>query len=306
MTLPLAKKGGRTLVEVGYDDATLSTSPAPLPTTTLRYVDQATDYTDDIGTWTACPALNVALPDMGGLLDTQPAVLALPFSLHQFCARATSGEPFPRITVTVYQVVEAFAVDAAASGSTFTRYRMFTGYVSKRTRASGRRASLVKFEILQPKSWLNVPAGIAVAKTCQWTLGGFGCGVNFSAVNAASAGGPHGFLVQRSVVAIEGTKATLSGPLLNFIPAFGNIYVRGYLRRGDLRLGIRLWDAAVDADEVHLVKQAPSWWVGATIDVYPGCDKLYETCDVVYNNALHFMGLGRKVPNIHKVFEVEQ
>jgi hypothetical protein len=303
VSLPLAKKGAITLVEFVYNDSATSNTPAA--NTTLRFNDRAADYVDDDGTWSSAPAMSVKLPDQTGMLDQKPATLVLPVALHAMVDRISSGEPFPPVRVAIYQTIETFAIDGEGSGAAFTRYKMFSGRVSGVTRSAGRATATAKIEVHGWKAWLHgLRLGIPVTPQCQWTLGGRGCEVDLTAVNPGSSGGPHGFLVDRVVDSVDGTAVTLDSPLTNFLPAFGNIYRRGQLRRGDLYIPIRIWTNDTNPDVVLTSKKIPSWWVGQEVDVIPGCDKTKTMCADVYDNEARILALGTKMPNTHPVHEV--
>lgn len=110
---------------------------------------------------------------------------------------------------------------------------------------------------------------------CNWALYGPGCGLNKD--DFVDSG--------LTVTAISGDTVTIFG-----LNAKANGYFQaGWVQLGDLRRMILTHTGNV----VQLITPMVGLTVGATVDVYPGCQLDANTCRVKFNNLINFWGFSR-------------
>lgn len=140
----------------------------------------------------------------------------------------------------------------------------FTGDIIEFTVATIER----KFKTMIPRK--------RIARTCQWTLFDHACGLN-----------KDDFDLSTTITGVSGNVITVASA--------GSLNMKGGMIR--LPSGRILFVAAVSGLNLTVYETPPAEAVAtAAVTLYPGCDKLFSTCETTFNNAKHFGGF----PNLPK------
>lgn len=276
-----------------------------------RFTDWTAEVEDgDANIYTPCPTMSIKFPANTGVLEEKPITIEMPVEASTLFEALTGHEPMGPCYVTVKRAVlplpddsaggpgAAAAVSVSVSVSVCVRYR-----VRKATKRPGGKRGIVKIEAFGPKAALPVLLGLAATPECQWTLFGRGCGV----AQIESLG------TLDSIDADDFKKVTITGldAAGDLAPGAtpGDFWTRGYVTsnvgvHAGARIPIRMWSAS-DPTTFYLARKPPAEWVGVTVVVVPGCDKLYATCVGRYNNAGNFAGAGVAIPARHPSYESE-
>jgi len=82
------------------------------------------------------------------------------------------------------------------------------------------------------------------------------------------------------------------------------LYKSGILEFAGLPIKILDWRSAT-GDEALLALPAPTSWVGQAATIYSGCDRTYQTCVNIHDNAVNFRGLGVNMVAYNTYYESE-
>lgn len=284
--LKKSRKYSTILVEFKYGD--------PNDWEYVRYADWTTDVTVKDITYQAFPKLKLDLRRRTGTLKEDGPIIELPLIAGGFTDLISNGEPHSPIFVKTFELIQSSGVSDLIT--------TFVGKVKKTIRNAQGKKGLVRVELYSWKELLDSPLGFTADAKCSLSLGDSIC----------SAGGVvdiDELQYEATVSAIDGKSITI-GTITPVSPApavpsgdGGTTYFRlGYCEYKGLRLNIRDWKKTAPT-VVNLVKQAPAAWIGQTIRMIPGCDKLDKTCDERYGNIGQFHGIGLKMPNYHPIIE---
>ncbi|MCZ2418679.1 MAG: phage BR0599 family protein [Burkholderiales bacterium] len=267
--------------------------------------ERFTDWTAEVedgsaNTYAPCPTMSIKFPANTGVREEKPVTIEMPVEASTLFEALTGHEPMGPCYVTVKRAVLPLPDDSGSEQvvDVCVRYR-----VRKATKRPGGKRGIVKIEALGPKATLPVLLGLAATPECQWTLFGRGCGV----AQIESLG------TLDSIDEDDLKKVTITGldDAASLAPGDtpGDFWTRGYVTsnvgiHAGARIPIRMWSAS-DPTTFYLARKPPAEWVGETVVVVPGCDKLYATCVGRYNNAGNFAGAGVAIPARHPTYESE-
>jgi hypothetical protein len=151
------------------------------------------------------------------------------------------------------------------------------------------KPGLVNATVAGWRALLQYPLGIECTTQCAWTFGDQNCCVDLTAIRQTG-----------TVTAITGNLVTITG--LTYVRA-------NYFRYGSVLfdgLAMRIIDYDGGAGTFHLVtKLPPPEWMGQTVTVTPGCDRLIDGTNGCRsrNNEQRFCGLGVKMIDYNPQFE---
>lgn len=263
--------------------------------TYVRYTDR--EVAD--GTFAATPSMVVKFPRYTGALNEDLLELDLPRD--SFTAAISGSDPFPR---PIRCTVEEHGPDGRIA-------QLFVGHVQRAIRNYSGRKNRVRVDVRNLKGGFDYPLGIPATPTCAWTFMGLGCAEEVPGGDALEQ-------VARSVAdpvllpqfkAGEGEVLSISDKIVGIdvdvvpVESFqARRYQRGFVVLNGVRIGIREWVSS-DPTVFHTLEKVPSEWLGETVVVFPGCDKLHSTCNQRWNNAKNFGGFGLGIPARHPNFE---
>lgn len=251
---------------------------APGAPTYLRVTDLDDDVDCYVGLFTSLPSMEVALPQVTGVLDDKPLTISVDRAAATLFQDLTSGQPHSPVFVTVYEYVLGGSVNQGSI------YKVFSGRLARALRNADQHTNFVKLEAVTQKGRLKIAQGIVANHQCPWSFGGEGCGVAVTTGVGVCA-------------ALNGSVATITG--LGAQP--DRFWHRGFVERDGLRIMIREW---VSGTAFALTRRPPASWVGQNVTVSAGCDKTIETCRNRWNNEANFGGAGYAMPDHNPNYEV--
>lgn len=268
------------LLEFKYGD--------PLAPKYARYTDQVSDVQAFGSQWSSVPDMEVRVPsNIGTLADKQ---LEVEMRLQSgFLTNVSSGEPHSRIDVTLREV-HASTDDASAQQITY----LFRGRLVRAKRNPSGHTESVRLIAVHSKARLAIPLGMPAQHHCVWTFAGKGCGQ--SPLNLKETG---------TLTVLSGKVATITGLASHAGDTTQRYWHMGYVEKDGLRITVRDWNQAT-ATTFYLTREPPASWVGASVGVFPGCDKTIETCRARWNKEATFAGFGYAIPGYHPVYENPQ
>ena len=267
MSLSASSKDYALLLELQYGD-----SDSPLY---ARY----TNYTKSISylgaTFSATKGLAIRLPENTGTLDEKPVEIDLP--LVGFIDTLTKGYRHSPVFVKIYE--------RTLTDSTETVRTRFLGRLRTSTRCPGGKQSLASLECVSWKALLDSAVSMTSDHQCENTLGDLGCKINLTPLKQPGL-----------LATINGTEVTITG-----LPvASAGYWHRGFIEYQGARISIRTFTTGT---AFGLVQEPDPSWLGAIVQVTPGCDKGVETCRSRYNNEDNFNGVGYATPRYNPNFE---
>lgn len=265
-----------------------------------------TDHTTDLqgGLFESVPSMKLTIPENTGLFDGKVFRVVLPRVVggvtDTFLDRLSSGSPHAPVAVTVTEHnIPQLGSDLA------DEVILFKGKLTKAVRNYQGRADAVALEGQTALSQLDAAMGMACNHHCIFNLFGRGCstgdGSGGQEADGTAASGP-----QKNTETALVTITAIVGKTVTAIPpakSDDRHWHRGYMEFEGLRIGIRDYDASVDANTFHLVNRPPSHWNGNQVDLVPGCDKSVETCDGRWGNKDNFGGFGYAIPAYNPLLE---
>jgi hypothetical protein len=234
----------------------------------IKYARWDSDFDDFI----AAPEMEVATEKQHGGIQDVPYQVTLRSDRQPI---ADLIRPYAHATVQV-EVGEADPDDFVAT------YRMhFKGEIAKSTRFAKNLARLVRVDIVGWKERMGFPLGVLCDTTCQHVLGDIGCGIHLS---------PQ----RQSLICTNVSTNTITTPGIDLTGRPADWFLFGEAHFDRLRLMITKIHTG---DAMELIKPPPPEWLGASIDLYPGCNKEYAgDCLNKWNNQSRFLGLGFAMP----------
>lgn len=146
----------------------------------------------------------------------------------------------------------------------------------------------VRLRCINERAFLSTPMGIPVWNECAWQF----ADPHTCKANVAS------FLRDRQIVEVK--EDVIYIPSNNLMPFIReNLWDFGFVRVGELRIGIKRWSSG-SPDAFVLMHLAPPSWVGKTGTFHPGCNKSIANCRE-WAREESFMGLGNALPNKNPV-----
>src|SRR5574338_107158 len=277
MTSPrsLAAKDHALIVEFKYGSvqsplyyrATSYSRAIALPASSLIF-DAARPFSDD-GVFRSIPQLDAELPEEVGTLEKNSGRIKAPRD--DFFDRLSSGEPHSRVVVRVGEV--------NFDGATIEAKWLTQGRALLGTRNPNGVESLVEVEFASERGvGLETKIGICCTEECAWIFGGKGCGIDVESIVETG-----------TLTAADGFNVTITG----ISAQAATHWRRGSVRLDGLDLMIRDYDPT-DPDVWNLYRQPPADWLGADVDVVPGCDGQLSTCRTEWDNESEsgFFGWG--------------
>jgi len=242
-------------------------------------------HPDSGETFSALPELAVEIPKITGMLKEKPFVIKVPIDSDNFFTQISSGEPFDRTEVRVWEWVQNEEQDTG--DILYLHY----GIMMRVMQNADGSSAIIRIESEAPKMLMRGALGIVATHNCPWGLGDLNCDPDGTAIDIESE-----FEVGE-ITAIDGVVVTLA----DIDPNVANRHFhRGYIQLGTLRIGIRDWESGAD---FVLFRIPPARWLNEDVQVVPGCDKEHGTCDTLWSNTEHFGGIGYGIPDYHPVIE---
>ena len=260
--------------------------------TVKRFTDKTEDWDiigpldDSVSTYESVPDMRVDLGARTGGLDEDGVSISMPRT-DAFIVRLSNGEPHAPTKVVISEVI----TDLGAT-EVYTRFRGEVGQVEANFQGRKERVSI------EVENWkttaLNHRAGIQVNQRCERGFGAPGCflgdkvnpQVNIETIKETG-----------TITLVEQDRVTVSGISTN---PKDKTFKRGWIRKDGLSIGIRIWKEG--STTFWLREAPPDDWDGTTVEVIPGCDHRYKTCNKVYKNRKRYLALGRMVPGHNPVF----
>lgn len=260
---------------------------SPSSPTYTRYTDYPTSIIGPDGSlFTSRTALAVDTIKYSGAFQEPTLKIKVDRgSTGSFTDQVSSGEPHSPISVDIWEMV-----DPSPGTLPRTILHLYHGNVQIVTRNAEDNSNVIELEAVNLKNQLDVPLGLLLMPYCVWTFTGRGCAYPSSGLSETGD--------FDSKDADDGLLVTI----LNLGAQTGRYWHRGYLENSGLRIGIRDWvDSA--PTKFYLVQEPPARWIGAKVQVFPGCDKTITTCRARWSNEERFGGFGFAVPAYHPVVE---
>jgi len=253
-----------------------------------RYTDWPSDRKYGSDTYISVPSLEVKLGASTGDLDEKPSNLELPYSSDDaILASVSSGEPAPRLRAQIREIT--------ISETTTSDKLLFNGYGRRSLRNPEGKPGRVLLELVVTKQLLQAQVSLPCNPECALTFGEHGCFVSLSQT-------PN---VDKEALTQTGVLATVTGALVTItglVDGASSVYWKdGYLELNGVRVKIRNWKSD-NPESFTLVRTPPSAWLGASIQVTPGCTKSSQRCEE-WGNTGQFAGYGIKIPDYNPVLE---
>lgn len=250
-----------------------------------RFTNQQSDVSALGYKWQAVPEFETRVPMNIGTLGDKTLEVTLRMQ-SGFLTDVSSGEPHSSVRVRLMEL--ATAVD---DNSRPELSYMFVGKLSRAKRNPEGKTGSVRLTCGQPKARLAIPLGIPANHQCCWTFTERGCFKD-----------PAGLKETGTLSAATGKQVTITGLASHAADLTGRYWHLGYVEKDGLRISIRDWQQAA-ATTFYLRREPPAAWIGASVKVFPGCDKTIATCRSRWSNEEHFGGFGYAIPGYHPVME---
>lgn len=287
-----AQKGSYVLVKFSYVD----TAGAA---THHRYTDWSSDVVSDemLGgsTWTfvSNTQMTVSPVKLVGMLEEQD--FSIEMTRDTFIGRISDGTPHAPTYVKVFEIIDS---DDAAS---VTQTMLFRGRVSATKRNVGGKSNRVLVECTGWRTRLSAALGMPANHHCVNIFGdnsnetgvaGSMCRVNVSSLRATG-----------TVSAIDGKRLSITGVTTPSGTANDRYWHRGWVEYDGTRILVRDYNRPTSALYFHMQNFPPSYWVGKTVRLLPGCDLTIETCRARWSNESNFNGFGFAIPSRNPTYE---
>lgn len=267
-----------------------------------RFVDRPNDYVDGQGnTWLGQPAMEISEIERAIALEEKPVTIKMPITI-AFVDRISSGEPHAPVEVTIQEAYD--------DGLTVKTIFLFVGDVSRTVRNCDGHMALASIECIAEKAQYGIPMGIIMDAFCPNTFGGPGCFKDLAPLKQTVV--LDNILPSGKVVHFDGevTPTTGDGAVPLKVLEY---WARGYVEYDGLRILIRDARTVVAGGETPtlpvgnwwiLAEEPPASWLGKTVVITPGCNKLPKRCDE-WLNLEHFAGSGHAMPAFHPNLETQ-
>ena len=239
-----------------------------------RYAAYDSDVVVAAQTYLAVPEIELQNLAFTSFFDSRHISLKIPSS---YAPVNSLIQPHPFAKVVVY--IDEINVDDLTS-----KRSLFKGEVVNVTKSISDRSTLVTLTVATTKNLLQIPVGIPATSTCPWNFGDDNCKIDLDTVKIAT-----------TIEGVDAFTVTISNHSL-----VGAYAQRGFIEKDGVRIPIRV----ASGYELTLTRQPPTdWTVGASITVYPGCDKTLNTCRTRWNNERYFCPLGYAMPSYNPIFQ---
>jgi len=222
--------------------------------------------------------MTVALPTIGSALDTKECTISAVAIEGVFLSHLSNNYPFSSVKVVIRELdmnIDTGAVEAERT--------LFTGLVFQSA-----PAPLIGHLQIICRGWkyyTDTTAGVPCTEQCAWSaLGARGCGATIVAE-------------QHVVDSVDGVNLTIVG---GFTDTTTSLFNKGYVEFCGSRLKIKFYESG---STLQLDKAPPSDWVGQTVSIYSGCDRLLSTCRTIYDSEDTFLGLGIAMVDYNPFYE---
>jgi hypothetical protein len=246
------------------------------------YCDDASPNPGLGGLYLPAPDMEVEDIEISGLLKEKPARITLPRDT--FTWWLSEQRPHPQVLCWVFDKTGSLSL----TGGEEPTKTIFIGEVDRATRTPNKKDDYVRIEAVNWKSSLDKKVGLLELNTCVWPLfspsthPGSGCTLNKSS-----------FVKTAVIDTVDGKTIIVTDS--DITTKTGRWWRSGWVEIGKAHIRIKDWiDTYPTA--LHLQRQAPSDWQGQSADFYPGCSKLYSSCQT-FNNTNNFMGIGHSIPS---------
>lgn len=234
------------------------------PATYVRYARWESDISYGGNSYTSLARLSVDLPQIDGTV--RPSITTI--DMEEVAPIDAMRTTFPPTYVRVIEL------DPSIPDSAYTLYE---GRVSKCSYNHNGNPRLVQVEVSGPKRDLEGTVSWRIGRFCANTFGARPCGYDREATKETV-----------TVTAIDGNRITVSGfSLLD--PA---TWKHGGVRYRGFEIPIHFQESL---SFIHLVKPAPTHWLGEDVDVLWGCDGSIESCRTRGQESV-FTGIGINLP----------
>lgn len=255
--------------------------------TTYRFCRWDDDLTVGANTFTSMPSLTYDLEAQGGSVEDEKATITFDSQV----------APMPALLSPYVHALVTATLQEVVPGTDSTIRNIFKGTFGSITQNPEGNENIVKVEINGLKKRLeDAKVGLPALSTCLNVLGDSRCQKDIS-----------GDILTGTVVSVRTqwdnqVTLTLSGS-----PNMTNArWRRGYVSVNGANSVIRqVIDAGTNpAPTVSLFLRdfPPDSWVGQSIELTPGCDGNLSTCRSVWDNEVHYMGIGFAMPSRNPVF----
>ena len=288
-----AQKGSYVLVKFSYVD-TAGTA------THHRYTDWSSDVESDemlggFTTWTfvSNPQMTVSPVKIVGTLEEQE--FSIEMTQDTFLERLSDGTPHAPTYVKVFEIIDS---DDAAS---VTQTMLFRGRVSATKRNFGGKSERVLVECTTWRTRLTAALGMPANHHCVNIFGdnsnetgsaGTQCRIDVSLLRSAG-----------TATAISGKRLTVTGVTTPAGTANDRYWHRGWIEYDGTRILVRDYDRLVSTTYFYLQNFPPTYWIGKTVRLVPGCDLTIGTCRDRWSNEDNFNGFGFAIPSRNPTYE---
>jgi len=256
-------------------------------TQTFRYCRWDDDVTVGANTFSSMPSLTYDMEAQGGGAEDAKATITFDSQVAPMPAML-SPYAHALVTATFQEVIP---------GTDASLRNIFKGTFGSITQNPEGNENIVKVEVHSLKKRLeDAKVGLPALSTCLNTLGDSRCQKDIS-----------GDILTGTVSSVRtqyDNQITLS---LTGSPNMQNArWRRGFVDVGGARSVIRqVLSAGTNPNPIvslFLRDFPPDSWVGESITLTPGCDGNLSTCRSVWDNEIHFMGIGFAMPSRNPVF----
>lgn len=247
-----------------------------------------TNRSESYSIFQSMPSLEVELPPNTGVFGQD--ICTIRMAADSFSDRLTDGLPTSRTEIQVEEITLSLEVGGAAE-----RLLLFSGQVTATIRNYQGRANARAIKAKSKKTYLDVKMGLQIDHQCPFIFNGLGCD------SGTFAGGSplHSNPSAATVATISGHKLTVTADLTAPIQ---HLFRKGYVSFDGINIDIRDFDSLISLRDLYLTRQAPDYWVGQVIQIFPGCDKTIENCRDQVNEA-NFGGIGYGMPAYNPALE---
>ena len=256
-------------------------------TTTFRFCRWDDDVAVGGDTFTSMPSLTYDIEAQGGSAEDAKATITMDSTI----------APVPALLSPYVHAVITATLQEVIPGTDASLRNIFKGTFGSVTQNPEGNENVVKIEVHGLKRRLeDAKVGFPALSTCLNILGDSRCQKDIS-----------GDILTGTVASVRSQFDNQVVVTLTGSPNMTNArWRRGYVSVNGARSVIRqIIDAGTNpAPTVSLFLREfpPDSWVGETITLTPGCDGNLSTCRTVWNNEVHYMGIGFAMPSRNPVF----
>lgn len=243
------------------------------PTTTYRVTSYHRDVAFGGNTYAAITIARADLAVVGAPAERQPLTVDLPVA-HPICQRyLASGIPPKNLKITVRRLQKT-------SGAAMGQWSGYANAVS----VAGRTASFQVVDPLAESGIVNLPT-IGASNTCQAVLYDSICQVAKAPLKVTTT------IASIDLVTDPTGRTVVLADAGSIVSGHGNGYFdHGFFDLGGSNDNPNLTIASQVGATVVLRVPPVGSVIGASVDVFPGCDKQIATCFSKFGNVINFVG----------------